>query len=81
MTEMVEELCTSAPSLRIYEKVFGKMKNVESALVQLYESVLDFFVEALDYEKRCAASKLSYRDTFILWKSKTMEANDFQDLT
>jgi hypothetical protein len=55
---MLEELCTLAPKLRTYEKIFESMEGVEFAMISLYRSILEFFVEANAYIKRCSSCRL-----------------------
>ncbi len=54
---MLEQLCVLAPRLRRYEKIFENMEGVEFAMISLYRSILEFFVEANSYIKRCSFCK------------------------
>ena len=56
----IQDFCQVTPRLKTYEKVFKDMGSVEMALLNLYQGILDFFVEALNYVKRCSKKSHSF---------------------
>ncbi|EME41018.1 hypothetical protein DOTSEDRAFT_56068 [Dothistroma septosporum NZE10] len=52
ITSMIEDVCNSAPEFETYEKVLGQMRIVDSALLDLYTCILEFFLRANEYIKR-----------------------------
>ena len=76
---MVEDLCSAAPRLRTYEKVFSEMEEVDTAVAMLYRAVLEFFVEANAFIKRCnSRPKFAPLPEPIKLQSKLKEINDLK---
>lgn len=52
---MIENICTAAPRLRMYEKLFEGMEDVNAALAALYHATLSCIYEVNEYIKRYAS--------------------------